>query len=144
MRFDIQLEGDEELLKMFERASGSKEVQRALGQAIYGFGTQVLNESKKLVPVDTGNLRSSGQVSRPKISGDTIEVEITYGGPGAQYALVVHEDTTLDHSPTKRTAITKRPRRGQAKYLETPFMAQAPTFVRNIAARYAAYFRRGA
>lgn len=143
MKVDVQLEGSERLLKIFERAGNDPEAKRALGQAMYGFATKVLNESKKLVPVDTANLRNSGIVSSQRIDGNVVEVEITYGGSSAPYAAIVHEDMTMDHSPSKLTAVTKRPRRGQAKFLEIPVMAQAPSFARSIAARYARYFRRG-
>jgi hypothetical protein len=143
MKVSVDLDGSKTLLKIFERAAGDAEAKKALGQAMYGFATKVLNESKKLVPIDTANLRNSGMVSSQRISGDVIEVEISYGGSSAPYAAVIHEDMTLDHSPSKLTAVTKRPRRGQAKYLEIPVMAQAPSFARSIAARYARYFRRG-
>lgn len=143
MKVSVELDGAEKLEKIIRRAAGDPESKRALGQAMYGFATGILNESKKLVPVDTGNLRNSGLVSGQVIKGDTIEVTITYGGAAAQYAQIVHEDMTMDHSPSKLTAVTKRPRRGQAKYLEIPVMAAAPKFVRSIAIRYVNYFRRG-
>ena len=143
MKVSVDLDGTERLLKIFERAGNDPEAKRALGQAMYGFATKVLNESKKLVPLDTGTLRNSGMVSSQRIDGQVVEVEISYGGSSAPYALVIHEDMTLDHSPAKLTKVTKKPRRGQAKYLETPVMAQAPSFAREIAARYANYVRRG-
>jgi len=143
VKVEVELQGTQRLLNIFERAGRDPEAKKALGQAMYGFATKVLNESKKIVPLDTGNLRASGIVSNQRIDGDVVEVEISYGGPAAQYAGIIHEDMTLDHSPSKLTAVTKRPRRGQAKYLEIPVMAAAPTFARSIAARYARYFRRG-
>jgi hypothetical protein len=144
MKVSVDLEGSKNLLTIFERAGNDPEAKKALSQAMYGFATKVLNESKKIIPVDTGVLRNSGRVEAPTISNGVIEVAITYGGTGAKYAAVVHEDMTMDHSPSKLTAVTKRPRRGQAKFLEIPVMAQAPSFARSIGARYARYFRRGA
>ena len=143
MKVSVELEGAEVLEKIIRRAAGDPESKRALGQAMYGFATGILNESKKLVPVDTGALRNSGRVEDDKISGDVIEVAISYGGAAGQYAAIVHDDMTMDHSPSKLTAVTKRPRRGQAKYLEIPVMAAAPKFVRSIATRYVNYYRRG-
>lgn len=143
MKVSVELDGAQRLEKIIRRAAGDPEAKRALGQAMYGFATKILNESKKLVPVDTGTLRNSGLVSSQMIKGDVVEVTITYGGAGAQYAQIVHEDMTMDHSPSKLTAVTKRPRRGQAKYLEIPVMAAAPNFMRSVAIRYANYFRRG-
>ncbi len=143
MKVSVELDGVERLEKIIRRAAGDPESKRALGQAMQGFATGILNESKKLVPLDTGALRNSGRVSAEKIDGNVIEVEISYGGAGAQYAQIVHEDMTMDHSPSKLTSVTKRPRRGQAKYLEIPVMAAAPRFIRSISIRYVNYFRRG-
>lgn len=47
------------------------------------------------VPVDTGVLRSSGQVEGPTgIKGDVI---LSFGGAAAPYALVQHENTQFAH-----------------------------------------------
>lgn len=143
MKVSIELDGAQRLEKIIQRAAGDAEAKKALGQAMFGFATKVLNESKKIVPIDTGSLRNSGRVSGEKISADVVEVEISYGGAGAEYAAIVHEDMTMDHSPSKLTAVTKRPRRGQAKYLETPVRAAAPNFTRSVAIRFANYYRRG-
>jgi hypothetical protein len=141
--FRVELEGTEALQKILDNADDPA-VRRGLGQAMFGFATKILNESKKLVPVDTGALRNSGKVEGPTVDSNGVEVEITYGGAGIQYAGVIHEDMSLSHSPTLNTAITKKPRRGQAKYLETPVKANEDDFARDVAVRYARYMRRGA
>ena len=53
------------------------------------------------VPVDKGTLRSSGRVSGPKND----EVELSFGGAAAPYALEQHENVDLKH------------RVGEARYL---------------------------
>jgi hypothetical protein len=143
MKVSVEMEGGEQLQKIIDRAASDSGARAGLEQAMFGFATKILNESKKIIPIDTGSLRNSGRVEDPKVSNGVIEVAITYGGSGAPYAAIVHEDMTMDHSPSKLTAVTKRPRRGQAKFLEIPVMANAPSFARDIAARYARYIRRG-
>lgn len=64
----------------------------------------ILGESQKLVPVDTGILQKSGNV---KVNQDALTATISYNTP---YALKQHEDATLKH-----------PKGGEAKYLERPF-----------------------
>lgn len=67
-------------------------VMVAIGQAVAGAGEVVITKAKAVhVPVLTGNLRSTGQVSVPKISNGVIEVEMSFGGPAAPYAQAVHD-----------------------------------------------------
>lgn len=66
----------------------------------------ILGESQKLVPVDTGTLKRSGNIQ----TEDNITT-ISYNTP---YALKQHEDATLNH-----------PNGGEAKYLERPFNEKA-------------------
>lgn len=67
----------------------------------------VLEESQRLVPVDTGALKDSGRVTR-----DGLEAVISYGEEDpantAAYAVAQHERLDFHH-----------PGGGQAKYLET-------------------------
>lgn len=71
----------------------------------------VLDTSQALVPVDIGELETSG-----KVSGDngSLTVAVFYD-TGNLYAIRQHEDTSLNH-----------PNGGQAKYLEQPFNELAP------------------
>lgn len=99
-------------IKGFE-ISGLKEVYKNLniteeeivkaalkGQKV--LAQNILGESQKLVPVDTGTLKRSGHVST---EGNT--TTISYNTP---YALKQHEDASLNH-----------PKGGEPKYLERPF-----------------------
>ena len=89
---DLQLT-EEEIIKAALKG------QKTLAQNILG-------ESQKLVPVDTGTLKRSGNIQ----TEDNITT-ISYNTP---YALKQHEDATLNH-----------PNGGEAKYLERPFNEKA-------------------
>lgn len=70
----------------------------------------ILGESLKLVPIDSGTLQKSGNV---KVNQDALTTTISYNTP---YALKQHEDGSLDHSES-----IKKHEQGEAKYLERPF-----------------------
>lgn len=129
MEVRVELEGAERLARMFQKATSS-DTLRELEQAVFGTANAVLNESKKIVPVDTGTLKDSGRVERPKVDSDGIEVEITYGGAASDYALIVHENMNARHQDGKT-----------AKYLEIPVKAAEATFVKDVLGRYARNLR---
>jgi hypothetical protein len=91
----------------------------ALQSAIEAEADRILEASYPLVPVDTGALVSSGTVlARPD------GAEIRYGNHGqVPYALIVHEDTTMNH-----------PRGGQHHYLSAPFFAATDGMTARLAA----------
>lgn len=103
-----------------------------LSRAVYAEATTVLNESKKIVPVDDGYLKNSGKVEAPKVSPKETSVEITYGGAAAPYALFVHEDPDASHAAGKTY-----------KFLEIPAMAHADKFTRGVKERLVSYIRGG-
>ena len=69
-----------------------------------------MGQSKDIVPVRFGVLRSSGKVDLPQKIAGIIKVILSYGGAAAGYAIYVHENLTARHKPPTR-----------AKYLEEPF-----------------------
>lgn len=73
----------------------------AVNDALLTVAFEVLREAKKRTPVDTGFLRSSGQVD---LSGANIVIRFT-----AKYALPVHERMDVEHPV------------GEAKFLENAF-----------------------
>lgn len=96
-----------------------------LAESLFKEGERIMGDSKEnYVPVDSGNLRSTGHVELPKISGSKVTVELGYGGPAAAYALAVHENQragkTGGVSPQGKPYKTWA-KVGQWKYLETPF-----------------------
>lgn len=131
-KISVELEGSERLSSMFDKASEAGR-SRELSQAMYSEAQRILNESKRIVPFRDGPLKRSGEVSKPKMDANSIEVEITYGGDAKAYAGVQHWDTSLNHSNGK-----------QALYLKTPVDAAQSVFVRNVAEKFATYLRRSA
>lgn len=127
----MDLKGSDRLSALFSKmeAIGKTNV---LKEAMYAEARTVLNESKKIVPVDQGTLKRSGEVEAPKVDAKGIEVSITYGGAASEYALIVHEDMNARHKDGET-----------AKYLERPFMAHQDKFVSNVAAKVAQYLRAG-
>jgi hypothetical protein len=126
----IELKGMKKLIEITERVDGGEQI---LAQAMFAEATTILNESKKIVPVATGNLRASGRVERPVTGKGRASVEITYGGAAAPYALIVHEvppnsggrwGTGLTHAAGK-----------SYKYLEIPVMAHKDKFVDGVRGR---------
>jgi hypothetical protein len=94
---------------------------KALERAVYRFAEIEITEMKRLVPVDTGTLRASGYVEKPRRTGNTITVELGFGGAAEDYAIPVHEDLEAFH------------RVGQAKYVEQPLYESAAFFAQRIA-----------
>jgi hypothetical protein len=124
----VRLVGMDKLIRQVQRGEQSP---KYLEQAIVAEANVVLNLSKQIVPYRFGALKTSGQVERPNVSDDNIEVEVTYGGTAAPYAVYVHE-------------IPKNYNHGkQYKYLETPARAHAPVFTRKVKERLLSYLRQG-
>ena len=96
---------------------------RRVAAAVYQVGNQALTESKKRVPVDLGDLKKSGQIDEPVISGDQISVRMGYGDTAVDYALIVHEDTTANHT------------NGQDHYLSSVIDELRPEFLSKVEAR---------
>lgn len=125
MKVQFSLIGLKDLHKV---AALGPNVQKVIARTLYSEANAVLNESKKIVPVDLGTLKNSGKVKRPVVTPTTVSVDITYGGAAADYAFIVHEDPSARHAPGKTY-----------KYLEIPFMARRDVFVRNMRGTLAAY-----
>lgn len=124
MKMGIELVGLEKVIKTTQRIEGGEQV---LAQAMYAEATVILNESKRIVPVDTGNLRASGRVERPAVGNGKASVEISYGGAAAPYALIVHE---VPPNSGGRWGTGMTHKAGQTfKYLEIPVMAHKDKFV---------------
>ena len=125
----VQLKGLDKLVEQLDRGTHAPNY---LAQAVFGEATVVLNESKRIVPVDDGFLKNSGKVERPEITAKMVSVEVTYGGAAAPYALYVHEDPDAQHKAGKTF-----------KYLEIPAMAHTDKFARGVKERMISYIRRG-
>jgi hypothetical protein len=75
-----------------------------VAKSLYKEAQMLMTEAKRRTPVDTGNLKSSGHVSKPQIKAGDVSVSLGFGGPAGvgnqahdtnkedvHYALYVHE-----------------------------------------------------
>ena len=92
--------------------------------ALYTEAQVIMTASKRLVPVETGILRASGQVAMPERNGRRISVTLSYGGAAEPYAIVQHESLDFKH-----------PNGGQAKFLEQPLNEAMSDMNARLAAR---------
>lgn len=120
MKIRLKVSGFRELKKAL-KAQGQR-AEKSLAAALYAEGERIMAEAKRLCPVDTGTLRSTGHVQKPVIRRGSIEVTLGFGGPAAPYAVYVHENLNVHHTV------------GQAKYLEKPLNDAARGFAERLAA----------
>lgn len=86
---EVKVTGAQELTAAFIASGSDAAKYAALGLSEEAY--EVFYLSQVFVPVRTGALKTSGTVHEPKVSGSQVTVEITYGGPGTEYAALVHE-----------------------------------------------------
>ena len=87
---------------------------RAMARSLYKEAETIMAQSKQLVPVKTGVLRSSGHVQPPKPARNhNYIIDMGYGGPAVPYAVVQHEALHFKHT------------HGEAKYLEKPTLQRS-------------------
>ena len=124
------IKGAAELARTMRRIGSMPFVEFQLGTALYAEGEKIMTESKRIVPVDTGNLRASGHVFPPLVSaGSTMTVGLRYGGTAAKYALSVHENPRSGRTGGITPSGRKRKRyaaTGRWKYLEEPVTRALP------------------
>lgn len=100
-----------------------RQMTAAAPGALVEEGQRIMDVSQGLVPVDTGLLKSTGQVQLFDAYQATV-VELSYGMDGtAPYAAIVEFDTTMNH-----------PNGGQALYLSEPFFAATAGMAERLAA----------
>ena len=109
----IELKGLNQLTNIVQR--GGDKALHAIASGLYLEAQMAFNESQTLVPIDTGILKGSGHITSPKMTPDSVEITIAYGGPATDYAFIVHERI---YAPSGKKVYHKPPTR--AKYLETP------------------------
>lgn len=94
---------------------------------------EVYSKSQSLVPTDTAALKTSGRVSKARVSKKgVVTASVNYGGgpmerltgrPNDLHAIVVHEDLSLKHDD------------GQAKFLEQPMVAARGSVLQRLSRR---------
>lgn len=117
----FRLVGTAEMNRTLQKLA--KDFPGKAGRALRAEGEIEMAEAKRRTPVDTGALRSSGHVDGPRVSGTSVSVSLSFGGPSTPYALKVHEDLNAFH------------RVGQAKFLESTLNESAPHLAKRVAAR---------
>ena len=107
-------------------------IRLAANREIHKIATEILNESRALVPFQDGILRGSGHlVAGGAASNLVMSQTVEYGGPAAPYALVQHENLDYFH-PAKDRGGTGPGTPGEtraAKYLEMPAKRHQATVV---------------
>lgn len=95
----------------------AEELRDAAVRGLRKAGEHLLDESRKLVPLEEGTLERSGTVV---VDESELTATVAYDTP---YAVVQHEDMTLQHASGR-----------QAKYLEQPMNSERDTMRDIIAA----------
>lgn len=110
----VQVKGLEPLMRAFITAG--QDAPRFAMKALHEEASEAFLLSQEVVPVEFGTLRASGLVHPPRFRGTSAEVDITYGGGAAHYAIYVHElpPSRARHAPPTRW-----------KYLAHPVKAYA-------------------
>lgn len=93
----IEIKGLPEFKKKL--AGWTNQVASAMERTAFEWGSRTMSVSKgggegyvaPVVPVDTGNLMSTGITETPRRDGNKVVVVLGYGGPAAPYAAFVHE-----------------------------------------------------
>lgn len=110
---------------------GDTLMREVVGPAVYTQAQLAMTKIKQHdVPVDTGTLRSTGQVEQPTYTGNEVRVAMGFGGPSATYALIVHEKVENKHPV------------GRAKFLEAPLNEGMNEFADALAKRIRADLER--
>ncbi len=119
----VKLEGIDDLRRILK--STDIKIRMAANKEIHKIATEVLNESRALVPFQDGILSGSGHLKAGGAASKTvISQTVEYGGPAAPYALVQHENTKFFHPaksakpPGTSPGVPGETR--AAKYLEWP------------------------
>lgn len=99
------------------------QTQQRIGSALYREGLDVMKDSMRRTPVDTGALRASHELQPVQGRGDETSITIQAGGPSAPYGLIVHERLDVNHPV------------GEAKFLENAINAAKPGLLDRMAAR---------
>jgi len=116
--FELRVATVTKNLKKLERKN-----PRSVATALYQEGLELMAESMRRTPVETGTLQKTHRTALPKWRGPFVEVAIPAGGSKAPYAVPVHERLDVFHNP------------GQAKFLESTILESAPHLLARIGER---------
>lgn len=131
-KFEIHSVNLTETIKRLEEYGDN--APKICGMALKDVGEQIMRESLRICPVDTGALKSTGVVTNPERHGAKVYVILGYGGVAANgnkvgYAFYVHENPRAG----KTGGVSPQGRKykhwadsGQWKYLEGPIAEHEP------------------
>lgn len=121
MNADITFAGVDEFLGQL-RSFGERGL-KAAGGGLYRRAEAIMADSKEnYVPVDLGVLRDAGHVELPEYADGGVRVALGFGGAAQDYAVIQHEDLSLNH-----------PNGGEAKFLEKPLLAHSQHLLGDLA-----------
>ena len=124
MASSLDFQGIPEVLGRLQRLHSP--VVQVGATALEREGNRIMVESQRLVPVLTGRLLLTSNVTPPLVEGSLITVELSYGREGplgpAPYAARQHFDASLNH-----------PHGGQAFYLSQPLYQATAGFTDRLA-----------
>lgn len=128
----IKVTGIKELKRTLKGADIN--IRLAANQEIHKIATEILNESRALVPFQDGILSGSGHlVAGGAASNLVMSQTVEYGGPAAPYALIQHENEDYFHPAKSATPPGTGPgipgQTRAAKYLEMPAKKHQATVV---------------
>ena len=123
--------GIRNLEKQFEKKL--KNIDKASTDGLLKAANHLLDLSQPLVPVDTGQLKSSGKVVQENKNTVYVTYEAYNPENGYEYAPIVHENLSFKH-PIHYHGKGKGHGGiydcgGQAKYLEEPFMTNIDNLI---------------
>jgi len=113
----VRVTGLGSLQKKFREAD--RRTRSAMVAALFQQGTNIMDDSQQRVPVDTGALKKSAYVEKPKLRDANMAL-----GYGKIYAAYQHEETSLRH-----------PKGGTAKYLSRAINKIRLRYVKDLAAK---------
>ena len=128
----VKMKGINDLKRTLKEADFK--IRMAANREIHKIATDILNESRALVPFHHGILSGSGHLvagggGSKLVMSQTVE----YGGPAAPYALVQHENADYFHPAKSATPPGTGPgipgQTRAAKYLEMPAKKHQATVV---------------
>lgn len=116
----VTVTGEKEMAAKFR--AFAKKFPKKIEASLFKQCEKIMTRSKRdFVPVDTGALRSTGMVEKPKTTKRGTSVTLAYGGPAVDYAVEQHENLDYNHTV------------GGPKYLERPLNESAKTLASDIA-----------
>jgi hypothetical protein len=116
----VTITGEKEMLAKLQKFA--KKFPKSIAVSLQKQCEKTMTRSKRdFCPVRDGTLRSTGHVSKVKVTRKSISCVLAYGGPSAPYAQEQHERLDFSHTV------------GQAKYLEQPVKEDSRNYMSAIA-----------